>query len=188
MLVLNIVLLPLMVLGPLFYVIPFFCIAANPQDNFSGLAQLYFWLGPLSAAFWMLLSCHWPTVHRAWLEGRLDTWRESEGGMLCTVTKATVYMFAGLFGSFVFQIAFCFLFRLRPGNPYRDMLWFAILPFATFAPVLLLWLRRWIRGRTQRDFISRAKNDCELRDQLRAASSHARNLRSRNAHCWQKEG
>jgi hypothetical protein len=38
LIVLNIVLVPLMVLGPLFYVIPFFCIVANPQDNFSGLA------------------------------------------------------------------------------------------------------------------------------------------------------
>ena len=65
MLVLNIVLVPIMVLGPLFYVIPFFCIVANPHENFSGLAQLYFWLGPLSCAFWMLVSCHWPTVRRA---------------------------------------------------------------------------------------------------------------------------
>ena len=36
MLVLNIVLVPIMALGPLLYVIPFFWIAANPQDNFSG--------------------------------------------------------------------------------------------------------------------------------------------------------
>ncbi len=182
MLVLNMVLVPIMVLGPLFYVIPFFCIVANPQDNFSGLAQLYFWLGPLSCAFWMLVSCHWQTVRRAQREGRLSTWRDSEGGMLHTVTKATVYMFAGLFGSFVFEITFLVVFSFRPGNPYRDMLWFAILPFATFAPVLLLWLRRWTRGRKQGDFISRAKNDRELQDQLRAASLYARNLRSRNAH------
>jgi hypothetical protein len=188
MFVLNLVLVPIMVLGPLLYVIPLFCIAANPQGNFSGLAQLYFWLGPLSAAFYMLVSCHWPTVHRARLEGRLDTWRESEGGMLCTVIKATVYMFAGLFGSFFTEIAFAFAFRLRPGNPYRDMLWFAILPFATFAPVLLLWLRRWTRGRKQGDFISRAKNDRELRDQLRAASLYAKNMRTKETHCWRKEG
>ena len=186
--VLNIVLVPIMVLGPLLYVIPFFCIVANPQDDFSGLAQLYFWLGPMSAAFWMLLSCHWPTVRRAQREGRLETWRESEGGMLHTVTKATVYMFAGLFGSFVFEIAFLVVFNFRPGNPYRDMLWFAILPFANYAPVLLLWLRRWMRGRKQGDFISRAKSDRELRDKLRAASLYAKTLRSRNAHCWQEEG
>jgi hypothetical protein len=182
MLVLNVVLLPLMVLGPLFYLIPFFRIAANPQDNFSGLAQLYFWLGPLSAAFWMLVSCHWPTVHRARLEGRLSTWRETEGGIVRTVTKAAAYMFAGLFGSFFFEIAFLFTFRLRPDNPYGEALWFAILPGATFAPVILLWLRRWTRGRKCGDFISRAKSDGEVQDHLCAASLYAKNLRSRNAH------
>jgi hypothetical protein len=188
LLVLNIVLVPIMVLGPLLYVIPFFCIIANPQDDFSGLAQLYFWLGPLSCAFWMLLSCHWPTVRRAQREGRLETWRESEGGMLHTVTKATVYMFAGLFGSFIFEITFLVVFSFRPGNPYRDMLWFAILPFATFAPVILLWLSRWMRGRKQGDFISRAKNDRELHDQLRGASLYGKNLRSRNAQYRAEEG
>jgi hypothetical protein len=168
-------------------VLPFFCIAPNPQDNFSGLAQLYFWLGPLSAAFWMLVSCHWPTVRRAQREGRLATWRESEGGIVCTVLKAFVYMVFGLFGSFFFEITFLVVFRFRPGNPYRDMLWFAILPFAIFAPALLLWFRRWMRGSKQGDFISRAKNDRELRDQLRAASLYARNLR-KEAHCSQEEG
>ena len=43
-------------------------------------------------------------------------------------------MFAGLFGSLFFEIAFLVVFNFRPGNPYRDMLWFAILPFTTFAP------------------------------------------------------
>jgi hypothetical protein len=182
MLMLNIVLVLIMVLGPLFYVIPLFCIVANPQDSFSGLAQLYFWLGPLSAAFWMLVSCHWPTVHKARLEGRLETWRESEGGIVCTVLKAFVYMVLGLLGSFFFEIAFVVVFRFRPGNPYRDMLWFTILPLATYAPVILLWLSRWMRGRKQGDFISRARNDRELQEQLRAASLYAKNLRSRNAH------
>jgi hypothetical protein len=152
------------------------------------LAQLYFWLGPLSCASWMLVSCHWQTLHGARLEGRLATWRESEGGMLHTVTKATVYMFAGLFGSFFFEIIFLVVFRFRPGNPYGDMLWFTILPFVTFAPVILLWLSRWIRGRKQGDVISRTKNDPELRDQLQAASLYTKNLRNRNAHCWQEEG
>ena len=178
MLVLNMVLLPIMVLGPLLYVIPLFCIAANPQDNFSGLAQLYFWLGPLSCAFWMLVSCHWQTVRRAQREDRLSTWRESEGGIVCTVLKAFVYMVLGLFGSFFFEITFVVVFRFHPGNPHAEMLWFTILPFATFAPVILLWLSRWMRGRRQGDFISRAKNDSELRDQLRAASLYAKNLRS----------
>jgi hypothetical protein len=103
-----------MVLGPLLCVIPFCCIVANPQGNFSGLAQR---------------------------EGRLETWRESEGGIVCTVLKAFVYMVLGLFGSFFFEITFVVVSRFRPGNAYRDMLWFTILPFATFAPVLLLNVR-----------------------------------------------
>jgi hypothetical protein len=182
MLMLNIVLVPIMVLGPLLYVIPFFCIVANLEGNFSGLAQLYFWLGPLSCAFWTLLSCHWPTVRRAQREGRLATWRESEGGIVCTVTKAALYMFAGLFGSFFTEIMFLGVFRFRPGNPYGEMLWFTILPFATFAPVILLWLSRWMRGRKQGDWTSRAKNDRDLQDQLHAASLYAKNLRNGNAH------
>jgi hypothetical protein len=188
MLVLNIVLVPIMVLGPLLYVIPLFCIAANPQDDFSGLAQLYFWVGPLSCAFWMLVSCHWPTVRRAQREGRLETWRESEGGIVCTVLKAFVYMVLGLFGSFFFEIMFVVVFSFRPGNPYRDTLWFTILPFATFAPVILLWLSRWMRGRKQGDIISRARNDRDLQDRLRAASLYAKNLRKKDARCWQEEG
>jgi hypothetical protein len=188
LIVLNIVLVPIMVLGPLLYVIPLFCIVTNPQDNFSGLAQLYFWLGPLSCAFWMIVSCHWQTIRRAQREGRLATWRESEGGMLHTVTKAAVYMFTGLFGSLFFEITFLVVFNFRPDNPFRDMLWFAILPFMTFGPVILLWLSRWTRGRKQGGFIVQAKNDTDLQDKLRAASLYARNLRNRNAPCWQKEG
>lgn len=97
-------------------------------------------------------------------------------------------MVLGLFGSFVFEITFLVVFSFRSDNPYRDMLWFAILPFATFAPVILLWVSRWMRGRKQEDFISRAKNDSELRDQVRAASLYAKNLRTKDAHCWQEEG
>jgi hypothetical protein len=179
---LNIVLVPLMVLGPLFYLLPFPLIAASPRSNFSWLAQAYIWLGPLSGAFWILLSCHWQTVRRAQREGRLATWRDSEGGIVCTVTKATVYMFAGLFASFVFEVAFAFVFRLRPGNPYQAALWFALLPFATFGPVILLWLRRWMRSRKRGDFISRAKGDRELRATLHAISMRAKSMRSQNAH------
>ena len=182
MVLLNVVLVPLMVLGPLFCVLPFTLIAANPHGNFSWLAQAYIWLGPLSCAFWMLVSCHWQTVRRAQREGRLATWRDSEGGIVCTVTKATLYMFAGLFASFFFEIAFAFVFRLRPGNPYRDAVWFALLPFATYAPVLLVWLQRCIRGRKRGDFISREKGSRELRETLHAISLRAKDMRSQNAH------
>jgi hypothetical protein len=131
-------------------------------------------------------------VHRARLEGRLATWRESEGGIVCTVAKSTLYMFGGLFASYVFEVLFVLAFSYVPysvaSGTARETLGFAIFPFATFAPAILLWLRRWMRGKKQRDFISRTKNDYELRDKLRAASLYAKNLRSKEAHCWQEEG
>ena len=110
MLVLNLVLVPIMVLGLAVLRDSALLHCSRIPKKLLGLAQLYFWLGPLSCAFWMLVSCHWPTVRRARLEGRLSTWRETEGGIVCTVAKATLYMFAGLFGSFVFEIALAFLF------------------------------------------------------------------------------
>ena len=42
LIVLNIVLVPIMVLGPLLYVIPFFCIVVNPQDDFQGWRSFTF--------------------------------------------------------------------------------------------------------------------------------------------------
>lgn len=135
-----------MILGPLFYLLPPLLVFAAPHAHWGGLAEIYILLGPLSCAFWMLVSCHWQRVRKAQRDGRLDTWRESEGEMLRTVAKATLYMFAGLFGSFLCEIGLALIFRLDPRSEYNQAIWFAMLPFATFAPVLLLWLIRRMRG------------------------------------------
>lgn len=155
LLILNLILVPFMVLAPVgFVVLPLALIAAHPQDNFSGLAQFFVWTGPLSCAFWMLVSCHWQSVRQWRRMGRLNTWRQDHGGLLRTVTKATVYMFAGLFGSFCFEILFLCVFRFAPYSLFssasRFALWFVLFLFSTFAPVILLWLVRWWRGRRER--------------------------------------
>ncbi len=67
-----------------------------------------------------------------------------------TVAKATFYMFGGLVASFFFEMLFLSLFRFAPYSLFssasRFALWFVLFPFATFAPVILLWLRRrWRR-------------------------------------------
>jgi hypothetical protein len=179
----NIILVPLMMFAPVIYLtLPFYSLVTNPSIDLPSLAFVLFWIGPLSCAFYLLVSCHWPTVRRAQREGRLATWRESEGGMLCTVTKASAYMVLGLLGSFFAETGLIFLYPIPKASPWGMTLWFTLLPGVTFAPVILLWLSRWMRGRKQGDFISRAKNDCELQDQLRAASLYAKNLRRRNAH------
>jgi hypothetical protein len=155
LLILNLILVPFMTLAPVgFFVLPLVMIARNPHDDFSGLAQFFFWTGPLSCALWMLLSCHWQSVRHWQRMGRLDTWRQDHGGLVRTVTKATGYMFGGLFASFFFEMVFLCVFRFAPyslfGSASRFALWFALFPFATFAPVILLWLVRWRRGRRER--------------------------------------
>ena len=137
--------------APLLYLtIPFLLIAFDPHGYFSVLAGIYMLLGPLIAAFWMLVSCHWPTVRRARLEGRLSTWREDAGGYGRTMPKAFGFMFLGLFGSMIAEIVFCGMFSVPNGNPWGAALYFATAPFATFAPVILLWLFR--RMRRQKEY------------------------------------
>jgi hypothetical protein len=147
LLILNLILVPFMVLAPaILVVLPLVLIFDNLSGDFSGLAQFFFWTGPLSCAFWMLVSCRWQSARQWQRMGRLDTWRQDHGGLLRTVAKATVYMFAGLFGSFFFEILFLIAFKFVLFEWFdsvsRYALWFALFPFSTFAPVILLWLRR----------------------------------------------
>jgi hypothetical protein len=148
MLALNLILVPVMVFAPLIYLtVPFYNLIVNPGIDLSGLALLLFWIGPLSCAFYMLVSCHWQTVHLARREGRLATWRQDAGGYGCTIPKAFAYMVLGLFGSFFTETVFVLLYRMPNGRPWGLLIWFGVLPFASFAPLLLLWLRRWQRSR-----------------------------------------
>lgn len=147
LLILNVILVPFMVLAPVgFVVLPLALIAAHPHDDFSGLAQLFVWVGPLSCAFWMLVSCHCHSVRQWQRMGRLDSGRQDHGGLLHTVTKATVYMFAGLFTWFFFEIVFLIAFRFMLFDWFdgasRFVLWFMLFPLSTFAPVKLAVVQR----------------------------------------------
>ena len=137
LLILNLILVPFMVLAPaILVVLPLVLIFDSPGGDFSGLAQFFFWTGPLSCAFWMLVSCHWPSVRQWQRMGRLDTWRQDHGGLLRTVAKATFYMFGGLVASFFFEMLFLSVFRFAPYSLFssasRFALWFVLFPFATF--------------------------------------------------------
>ena len=138
MLLLNAVLLPPMLLFPALCLLPLF--AAHPDP---GWAQACFWFGPLSAAFWTLVYSQWSSA-RAWQRmGRLHEWRRDHGGLLVTVTKATAWMFLGLFGSFLCEIAFLIAFRRVPyamfDSTARLRLWFALFPLACYSPLFATW-------------------------------------------------
>ena len=146
LLVLNFILVPFMVLAPLVLVVlPLVLIAKNPNDDFSGLAQLFVWTAPLSCAFWTLVYSQWTSV-RAWQRmGRLKTWRRDHGGLLVTVTKAMLWMLFGLFGSFLSEIAFLIAFRLAVSTLVTSgalYAWFVLFPFSTYTPLFATWAWR----------------------------------------------
>lgn len=130
-------------------VLPLRLIWQNPNQDLTWLAQTFFWTAPLSCAFYMVLSCHLHSVHQWGLMGRLEYWRHDHGGIVRTVGKSTGFMVLGLFGSFFFEILFLIAFKYVPFEMFngtsRFVLWFALFPFAAYAPVILLWL--WRRGR-----------------------------------------
>jgi hypothetical protein len=160
--------------------VPFWVILRH--KSVADMTTIYMLTGPFACGFWMTVICHWHTVRKAQREGRLANWRDTEGGMVCTVGKSIGFMVMGWFGSALAEFVFCGAAGNLLHSTTGRLEFFAMAPFAVFAPVWLVLLRRWMRGRKREDFISRTRGDRELRDKLRAASLYARNLRSRNAH------
>jgi hypothetical protein len=102
--------------------------------------------------------------------------------MVCTMMKSLGFWFLGFFGTIAAEFVFCHLARTLLHTVTGRYEFFATAPFAVFAPVWLVLLRRWMRGREREDFISRAKGDRELRETLHAISLQAKSIRSQNAH------
>ena len=179
----NIVLILFFASAPLLYVIvPFwFLLRVAKLEVISDMLTIYLFCAPFVCAFWMTIVCHWQTVQKARRAGVRD-WREAEGGMGCTVAKSFGFWFLGFFGTIAALFVFCHFASPLLSTATGRLEFFATAPFAVFAPVWLVLLRRWMRGRKREDFISRAKGDRELRETLHAISIRAKSMRSQNAH------
>ena len=108
-------------------------------------AVIYIFGGPFACTFWMILICHRPAIQRAHKEGRLSTWRQDEGGYVSTMGKSFCFMIFGFFGSALAEGALMYAAHRMSVIPGHLMLFFAVAPFAVFAPVLLVLLSRYIR-------------------------------------------
>jgi len=135
-----------LLLAPLLYsVIPFVCIAADPNSDFSMLALAYMALGPFASAFWLMMVGVVPDVYRAHKEGRVFEGNHAKGFGL---------MLLGFFGSLGAEALF--LFYVSPIPRYTENIvanaaqwhsWFAGMGIAAFFPVILLlgWrLINWV--------------------------------------------
>src|SRR5271163_1606527 len=180
--IINIVLILFFASAPLLFVtVPLWFLLTNHRDP-ADMFTVYMLTGPFACGFWMTVICHWQTVRLAQAQRRVKNWRESEGGMFCTVGASIGFMVMGWFGSALAEFAFCGAAGNLLHSTTGRLEFFAIAPFAVFAPVWLVLLRRWMRGRKRADFISRAKGDRELRETLHSISIRAKSMRSQNAH------
>ena len=180
LIVINIVLILFFGSAPLLYLtVPFWVILRH--KSVADMTTIYMLTGPFACGFWMTVICHWQTVRLAQAQGRVKNWRDSEGGMFCTVGKSVVFMVMGWFGSALAEFAFCGAAGNLLHSTTGRLEFFAMAPVAVFAPVWLVLLCRWVRGRKQGNFTSRAKGDRELRATLHAISLRAKSMRTQNA-------
>jgi hypothetical protein len=140
------------IFGPVLFIVPFVLIAKYPTADFTWLAVALFWVAPLSAGFYTNFYWHWTAV-REWQRegGKPGQWNEDNGGIVRTGLRSIVIMFSAWLASYVFEVLFVLAFSRVPllSGTTRKVVGFALMPFATYAPVLLLWLHRWMRGLRQ---------------------------------------
>jgi hypothetical protein len=179
----NIALILFFGLAPLLYlVVPFwFLLHVKKLEVISDMITVYLFCAPFVCAFWMTIVCHWQTVQKARRAGVKD-WREAEGGMGRTVAKSFGFWFLGFFGTIAALFVFCHFAHPLIYTATGRLEFFAMAPFAVFAPVWLVLLCRWMRSRKREDFISGSKGDRELREKLHAISLQAKSMRGQNAH------
>jgi hypothetical protein len=110
-------------------------LAALVLSRTPGGAELVFWAGPWSAAFWVLIYSQISLV--PWREGAaaVHQWRAEHGGLLVASMWATAWMFGALICSYIAE--FLFIFTTRN---------FSWMPCATFSPIFFCWCWRKARG------------------------------------------
>lgn len=159
MILLNIVLILFFLSAPLLYlIVPFWFLATHSRDlDVANMVTVYLLCAPFVCAFWMQIVCHWQTVQKARAAGVRD-WREAEGGFGRTLGKSLGFWFMGFFGTIVSEIVFCHFMGYLLHRTAGRLEFFALAPFAVFAPVLMVFLYRWNHERREQ-----GKNRAALR-------------------------
>lgn len=134
--------------APLLYTVGAELAIMNNPHSVENWGVAYAMLGPVFCAIWMVFICHLHTAHKWNKMGKLNSWRQDNGGLFHTAGKSTLFMIGGFLGSVVTTGIFLVASeQVLPYNPSREqlMISFAIFPFFIFAPVLFVLLRRYIK-------------------------------------------
>lgn len=139
----------------------FFC--ARGGD--STLPLLYIFTLPVAVGVWTFVICRLHAVRQWKRSGGHGSWREANGGWIKTMVQGWLTMVVGGFFSFVAEISAVALFRYTTGRAVffspmymtdptpRDLIVFwSLMPFIAFSPVIVLLFNQWIWRRNHRGY------------------------------------
>jgi hypothetical protein len=129
--------------APLLFTVGALWLAYRFADYAGTWAIIYLIAGPFACAVWMVFISHFPDWVNDWKirkEGDVVTRIRFSG-----TAKGIGFMFSGLFGSFLAEGVFTYAAHRLDVIPHHLVLYFAVAPFAVFAPCWLVVLSRWIR-------------------------------------------
>lgn len=115
-------------------------------DSAPTWAIVYLLVGPFACAVWMSVVSHWPD----WVAD----WKARKAGVRIVRDKydrihafyrGLGFMFGGLFASYLAEAVLVVAAHYLRVIPKHMILFFAVAPFAVFAPCWVVVLRRWIR-------------------------------------------
>jgi hypothetical protein len=129
--------------APLLFTVGALWLAYRFADYASTWALIYLAAGPFACCIWMSIISHFPD----WV----NDWKIRKAGGRVTrshfsgTAKGIGFMISGFFGSLLAEGVFTYAAHRLDMIPHHLVLYFAVAPFAVFAPVLLVLLSRWIR-------------------------------------------
>jgi hypothetical protein len=144
----------LMLLAPLLFTVGMqlmvhYCAASAPT-----WATIYFFAAPWFCAAWMAPVARWHDVVANWQAVKMGTRvKVTMQERLQRTCIGVAAMFIGLVGSYIAEFAFGYEAHRMGLIPHHLSLYFALAPFAVFAPCLLVVLYRVIRNRKQEGYI-----------------------------------
>lgn len=136
----------LMLSAPLLFTVGAEYLAYKYPDYAGTWAIVYLAVGPWFCAAWMSPISHWSDWvlrHRLRRQGYDLVLTRTE--RIGAFTRGVGFMFAGLIGSYVIEGVFTYWAHRANMIPNHLMLYFAIAPFAVFAPCWLVVLSRMVR-------------------------------------------
>ena len=124
--------------APVLFSVGALWLAVHFPDSAPTWAVLYLIAGPFACAFWMIFISHVPEFVASFKGIRRKHDRES---YVRGSGKAMGYMFIGFLGSLLTEGVFTYAAHVLNVIPHHLILFFAVAPFAVFAPCWIALLR-----------------------------------------------